>query len=332
MELAKPAGGVTSGGDAADGSDGGGAVRHPAVQAGRTEGLLVRPSQPGWERLARQTAHWGLVTAGRPVHRARMLPSFLIVGAERCGTTSLWDALRRHPAVFSAVLPRKELHYFDYQYQHGLAWYQSHFPFKLRASLAARRVGAVPVAFEASPYYMFHPLAPQRIHHDLPGVRVLAMLRDPAARAYSAYFLRVGRGYETEPFERALELEASRLAGEADRLVADPAYVSFSHRHFAYRTRGQYAEQLEQMEKFFGRDRIHVVESAAFFANPAAVYDEILDFLGLPHHAHPPFERPPGTRSRPPMPDSVRRALAEHYRPYDERLTAWLGHEPSWRR
>src|SRR5260370_684246 len=82
--------------------------------------------------------------------------------------------------------------------------------------------GAVSVASEASPYYMFHPLAPERIHRDLPGVRVLAMLRDPAARAYSAYFLRVGRGYETEPFERALELEASRLAGEAERLVADP--------------------------------------------------------------------------------------------------------------
>jgi len=187
------------------------------------------------------------------------------------------------------------------------------------------------VAFEASPYYMFHPLAPERIHRDLPGVKVLAMLRDPVPRAYSAYLLRVGRGYETESFERALELEESRLAGEVERLVADPAYVSFNHRHFAYRARGQYAEQLERMEKLFGRERIHVVDSADFFANPAAVYDGVLEFLGLPRHDRPAFERP-STRSRTPMPDPVRRALEEHYRPHDERLAAWLGHEPSWRR
>lgn len=331
MERAKPASIVSSGSDEAGDPGGTGSSPRPGSQAGAANGLLVRPSQPTWEKLARRTAYWTLVTAGRPLHRTRMLPGFLIVGAERCGTTSLWDALGQHPAMFSAVLPRKELHYFDWQYTRGLDWYQCHFPLKSRASLAARRAGAAPVAFEASPYYMFHPLAPERIHRDLPGVKVLAMLRDPVARAYSAYLLRVGRGYETESFERALELEESRLAGEVERLVADAAYVSFNHRHFAYRARGQYAEQLERMEKLFGRERIHVVDSADFFANPGAVYDGVLEFLGLPHHDHPAFERP-GTRSRAPMPDSARRALEEHYRPHDERLAAWLGYEPSWRR
>jgi hypothetical protein len=327
MESAKSAGAESVETDTGGNGSGSPLSGQPAAK----EGLLVRPNQPGWEKLARRAAYWGLVTAGRPLHRARMLPGFLIVGAERCGTTSLWDALRQHPAMFSAVLPRKELHYFDYQYTHGRDWYQSHFPLKLRASLAARRTGAAPVAFEASPYYMFHPLAPERINRDLPGVKVLAMLRDPVSRAYSSYVLRVGRGYETESFERALELEESRLAGEVERLIADPSYVSFNHRHFAYRTRGQYAEQLERMEKLFGRERIHVVESADFFTDPAAVYDGVLDFLGLPHYQHPVFERP-STRSRSPIADSTRRALEEHFRPHDERLAAWLGREPSWRR
>jgi hypothetical protein len=332
MERASPGSAVTSAGDDAMSNVGTtAAVQRNGDRLRATTGLVVRPTQPAWEQLARRAAYWGLVSAGRPLYRARMLPSFLIVGAERCGTSSMYEVLRWHPAVFSAILPRKEVHYFDYKHQHPLSWYQCHFPLRAGAARAARHAGAAPVAFEASPTYMCHPLAPERIARDLPGVKLLVMLRDPVARAYSSHVMRVGWGVETESFERALELEDSRLAGEAERMVADPAYTGYNWRHFAYRARGQYAEQLENLERLFGRDRIHVVDSADFFATPGRVYDEVVDFLGLPHAGHPEFD-PPRTRSRSPMPDSVRKALEEHYRPHDERLTAWLGHEPSWRR
>jgi hypothetical protein len=157
------------------------------------------------------------------------------------------------------------------------------------------------------------------------------MVRDPVERAYSAHANHVGHGLETESFERALELEDSRLAGEAERLVADPAYNSYRHRHYSYRIRGHYAEQLEHLEKVFGRDRIHVVDSGDFFADPVPAYDRVLDFLGLPRRDYPAFT-PQNARPRSPMPETLRAALEEHYRPHDERLTAWLGHEPSWRR
>ena len=332
MERANPGSAIDSANDGAVGTGGRSVTAQrpvPTVRAGT--GLVARPNQPAWERAARRTAHWGLVTAGRPIYRARMLPSFLIVGAERCGTSSMYEVLSWHPAVFSAILPRKEVHYFDYSYAHPLSWYRCHFPLRARAALAARGTGVAPVAFEASPSYMCHPLAPERIARDLPGVKLIVMLRDPVARAYSSHTMRVGWGVETEPFERALELEDSRLAGEAERMAADPSYVGYNWRHFAYRTRGQYAEQLEQLDRLVGRDRIHVIDSGEFFASPARVYDQVLDFLGLPDAGHPAFD-PPRTRSRPPMPDSARKALEEHYRPYDERLAAWLGHEPSWRR
>jgi Sulfotransferase domain len=332
MERANPGSAIDSANDGAVGTGGKSVTAQrpvPTVRAGT--GLVARPNQPAWERMARRTAHWGLVTAGRPIYRARMLPSFLIVGAERCGTSSMYEVLSWHPAVFSAILPRKEVHYFDYNYARPLSWYRCHFPLRARAALAARDTGVAPVAFEASPSYMCHPLAPERIARDLPGVKLIVMLRDPVARAYSSHTMRAGWGVETEPFERALELEDSRLAGEAERMAADPSYVGYNWRHFAYRTRGQYAEQLEQLDRLVGRDRIHVIDSGEFFASPARVYDQVLDFLGLPDAGHPAFD-PPRTRSRPPMPDSVRKALEEHYRPYDERLAAWLGHEPSWRR
>ncbi len=309
----------------------------PGEQTAPAPDGLTSNTFPAWpacadrERLGRRVAHWGLVTVGRPAARARMLPSFLIVGAERGGTTSMFHVLRQHPAVFSAVLPRKEVHYFDLAYGRGLGWYQCHFPLTARARLVTRGTGVDPVAFEASPYYMFHPLAAERIHRDLPGVALLVLLRDPVERAYSAHANQIHLGHETEPFERALELEDSRIAGEAERLVADPAYFSRQHWLFSYRTRGHYAEQLERLERTFGRDRIHVIDSTDFFANPEPAYDQVIEFLDLPHRGYPAFT-PKNARPRSPMPQTVRATLEEHYRPHDERLAAWLGREPSWRR
>ena len=99
---------------------------------------------------------------------------------------------------------------------------------------------------------MFHPLAGERIRRDLPGVKLLVLVRDPVERAYSAHAHELARGYETEPFERALELEDQRLAGEAERIVAQPGYLSHSHQHHAYLARGRYADQLERLDKLLG--------------------------------------------------------------------------------
>lgn len=259
-----------------------------------------------------------------------MQPSFLIVGAQRCGTTSMSRILGEHPAVFGSLL-NEEVHYFDLSYPRGMAWYRSHFALSARAHRATAEAHAPAMAFESSPYYMFHPLAPARIARDMPGVKLIVLLRDPVERAYSGHAHEVAHGFETEPFERALELESLRLDGEAERIAADPGYNSFSHQHHSYCARGEYAEQLEHLERLFGRERMHVVESGDFFTKPEAAYDRVIAFLGLPNYGYPPFKRR-NARPRSPMAKSVRKALEEHYRPHDERLTAWLGREPSWHR
>ena len=315
---------VSRRGEAADGNRADG-------RAWSTDGRLARPGRDGWRHRARRAGRWSLVAAGRPTYRARMLPGFLIVGAQRCGTTSLFDVLRQHPAVFGARMRRKELHFFDNEYRRGLGWYQAQFPLRASARLAARGTGVAPVAFEASPYYMFHPLVPERIRRDLPGVKLLVLVRDPVERAYSQHAHQVGLGLETEPFERALELEDARTRGEAERLASDPCYLSRRHWLYAYRTRGHYADQIEKLERLFGRDRIHVIDSGDFFTAPGPVYDQVLGFLGLPHRGHPTFT-PQNARPRSPMPGTLRAELDEYFRPHDKRLADWLGREPSWRR
>jgi hypothetical protein len=286
---------------------------------------VSRPVKPAAQRAARRVS----VSTGRLTHRARMLPGFLIVGAQRCGTTSMYRTLSQHPAVLKAVL-HKGVHYFDTGYEHDLAWYQGHFPLRARAAQIRRATGETPLTFEASPYYIFHPLAAQRISRDLPGVKLLVLVRDPVERAYSAHAHELARGYETEPFERALELEEQRLAGETERINSQLGYLSHSHQHQAYLARGRYADQLERLETLFGRDRLHVVDSGLFFTDPEPVYDGVLDFLGLRHRDYPVFERH-NARPRSPMPETLRARLSEFFLPYDERLSRWLGYPPSWR-
>ena len=268
--------------------------------------------------------------AGRLSSSARMTPDFLIVGAQRCGTTSMFKTLSQHPAVLPAVL-HKGVHYFDKHYGRGMAWYRGHFPLQASAWRAERRTGTRPVTGESSPYYMFHPLAGQRIASDLPGVRLVVLLRDPVERAYSAYTHERARGYESETFERALELEPARVAGEYDRFVADPFYDSHHLQHNAYLTRGQYVEQLERLERLVGRERIHAVDSQQFFTDPSPVYAEVLDFLGLPPYPETHFDRH-NARHRSALSPDLRERLDAHFQPYDERLARWLGETPGWRR
>ena len=265
---------------------------------------------------------------GRPTWRWRALPNLLIAGGQRCGTTSMYRALIQHPAVLRPV-GRKGVHYFDTDYRRGPKWYRSHFPLQRSVDRVRRSTGTAPVVFESSPYYGFHPLAAERINNELPGVKLIVLIRDPVERAYSAHAHEVARGFETEPFERALDLEEERLAGADERLVRQPFSRDLDHQHHAYVGRGQYVDLLTRLEAVFGRDQLHIVDSHRFFAEPEQVWTETLSYLGLPEAGHPVFERH-NARQRSPMSDEVRARLEAHFRPYDERLADWLGWVPSW--
>ncbi|WP_298801741.1 sulfotransferase [uncultured Pseudokineococcus sp.] len=279
-----------------------------------------------------ETARRGLLRASDATLRLsaplRMQPDFLIVGGQRCGTTSLFKTLAQHSGVARPFL-RKGVHYFDTSYDEGPAWYRGHFP--VAATSRLRRGGRRALTGESSPYYMFHPLAAERIARDLPGAKLLALVRDPVERAYSAHAHESARGFETETFERALELEPERLAGARELVRADPTTTHFSLQHHAYVERGHYAEHLRRVEALVGRERLHVVDSQDFFDEPVPVFREVLDFLGLPEQPGIRFEQH-NARRRSPMAGDLRKSLEEHFAPHDEALARWWGRTPSWRR
>jgi hypothetical protein len=161
----------------------------------------------------KRIVHCGWRGYGRLTAERRMLPSFLICGGQRCGTTSLYRALAAHPAIVKAVL-HKGVHYFDVGYRRGMRWYRGHFPLHRHAERIEREHGVAAQTFESSPYYMYHPHAVARIAEDLPGVKLVVLVRDPVERAYSQHAHEVARGFETErDFARAIALEPVRMRG-----------------------------------------------------------------------------------------------------------------------
>jgi hypothetical protein len=265
------------------------------------------------ERLRRRAR---LATAG-----ARRLPDFLVIGAQRAGSTSLFAQLCAHPGV--AAPSHKEIHYFDLQSFRSLRWYRSHFP--PAAAARGRLTG------EASPYYLFHPAVPARVAAALPGVRLVALLRDPVARAYSQYQLSVRDGHEQLGFEEALRAEADRLAGEEARLLADRAYRANAHRHQSYASRGLYAEQLRRWQEHVEPERLLVVASEELFADPQREAAAVLEFLGLDRAAVPPLPVR-NQRPYPPMSEAARTLLEARFEEPNRELYGLLGRDLGWSR
>jgi hypothetical protein len=293
---------------------------HMDVDLRQFRHLVPEPVQPAVRRA--------YLKVGPATSRLRMSPSFLVIGGQRCGTTTIFKTLAAHPQVMRPPV-EKGTDYYSLRHSRGLEWYRGHFPLVATSRLRTGKHGE-PVAFEACTYYLFHPFAVERIAADFPQMKLVVMLRDPVERAYSAYKHELARGFETETdFERALELEDERLDGEVERMRDDEDYESFAHRHLAYARRGQYAEQLERVLRHFPAQQLHVIDSEAFFANPAGEFALLLEFLGLRPWSPMRFEQH-NARPGAPMPQGARRRLQAHYAEHDARLAALLGRPPRW--
>jgi hypothetical protein len=282
----------------------------------------------GATKLARRAARWSAQAYARPTAGLRLLPDYLIIGAQRAGTTSLHRYLVQHPGV-RTTLRTKGVHFFDTAYGRGLSWYASRFPTKTYAWYVARRHGVELRTGEASPYYLFHPLVPGRVAEHLPRAKLIALLRDPVGRAYSHYQHEAARGFETLPFEEAIEAEPARLAGEEERMLAEPLYHSFEHQHHSYLARGRYAEQLERWLARFDDRQLLVLSSERFFAEPERSFARVLEFLGLPAFTPDGYERHNGYDYRK-MGEDVHGRLVEHFREPNRRLYELLGDDFGW--
>lgn len=250
------------------------------------------------------------------------LPTFLIMGAQKSGTTTLTATFRQHPQIHMSR--PKELHFFDRHPERGLDWYAEQFT-------PGRRVKQWG---EASPVYMYLPETRQAVHEALPDIRLIMILRDPVKRAYSQFWHSKRYGFEPlDSFEEALAREPERLAngGLKPRV------------RFSYRDRGHYIDQIEDLEARYGRDRMHVMLLDDLMGDRVPTLEKVFRFLRVQTKVAAQLEEKwskpvPRDKERaqqaapleyPPLNAETRAELAEHYREPNARLAAWLGRDLS---
>lgn len=287
-----------------------------AFETARPPALLPTPTLKGRLRRSGREALRSLYLLPRlpSAHlKRRLLPSFVVVGAQKAGTTSLFRYLADHPVVQA---PRfKEVHFFDLHWKKGPVWYRSHFP---RIPGDRGRITG-----EASPYYLFHPRVPERMASVLPQAKILVLLRNPVDRALSHYHWEVGYGNERLSFREALERETEILPRETARILEDDGYRSFAHQHASYLARGRYAEQLRRWLDAFPREQILVLTAEDFFAKTAEAMTRAQRFLGLSEiggRGYPVHRKGRYKRNV----DIPREELADYFRPFNQELEELL--------
>lgn len=250
----------------------------------------------------------------------RMMPSFLIIGAKKCGTTSLFRYLCQHPKVGEPTW--KEISYFNIYFSKGNFWYKSFFPMSLPAE------SETAIAGEATASYICHPQVPQRIAETLPDVKLIALLRNPVDRAYSHYHHTKRIGREGLSFEKAIAGETERverLERQSRKLgFASPAY------NYTYLSSGRYAEQLVNWLEVFDRQQLLILKSEDFFARPEAIFHRVLDYLELPSWSPKKFRKHNDNRYGRAMKPSTRKYLVDYFRPHNQRLYELLNVDFGW--
>jgi lipopolysaccharide transport system ATP-binding protein len=270
--------------------------------------LVPRLPQPARKLLRGAFRGYGLATV-----RFRPLPDFLILGAQKAGTTALYAYLRWHPEITGPSF--KEISFFDRHYARGERWYRAHLPV---------RQGSI--VGEASPSYLFHPLAPERVARMVPDARLIALLRNPVDRAFSHYQHEVALGREPLSFEEAVASENERMEGELEQMLRDPSYFSHAWWNYTYLARGRYAEQLERWFAFFAREQLLVLFTDELGEDPGGTYRRVLDFLGAETRDLPSYPRI-FEREYEQMPLETRARLERSFEEPNRRLAELLGRE-----
>ena len=251
----------------------------------------------------------------RATSSVRSLPDFIVIGAPRCGTTSLWEHLRVHPDVRPAI--RKELHFFDFHYHRGLPWYRAHFPI-------TRSIPAGAVTGEATPNYLAHPDAANRVRVAVPDAKLVVLLRNPVDRAHSAWQLKVREGIEPLGFQEAIEAEETRLRGVNRRSEKDL--------RFAYLGKSRYAEQLETWFAVFPKEQIAIYKSEEVFAGDTTALTGLASFLGLrtASEATPALPKANAAPRAVQIGEALRQELSEYFSGHNRRLYELIGRDLGW--
>ena len=253
------------------------------------------------------------------------LPDFVIIGAPRCGTSRFYGLLTKHPNVERAAV--KEIHYFNRpeRFEKGIDWYKRCF------SSPGSRESSESITGEATPSYLAHSLAAERMAEINPEVKLIALLRNPVDRAYSRYNQRTRWGSPLS-FEEALEVEQELLQNERNSSELPDLVRNLGAEEEAsidLLITGIYVDHLRRWHKHFSKEQMLILKSEDFYERTTDTVNRVQDFLDLPREE---LDLPSHkTRySYEPMNPDTRRKLEAFFEPHNQRLYEYLGVDFGW--
>jgi hypothetical protein len=276
---------------------------------------VVKPYLPG---ALKKIGIVKTVQVRAAIGKPRALPDFIIIGAQRSGSTSLYSYLAEHPSVSPTL--HKEIHFFDEYFDRGIEWYKAHFDSVDYVKSHNLITG------EASPYYILDPNVPEKIARLIPNVKLIALLRNPINRAYSHHNTRFKSGKERLLFEDVIKKEIEALSRHNGN-----GYHAFlkSYETIPYLSRCIYADQLQPWLDVFPREQLLILRSEDLYTDTPNTYKDVLQFLNLPlwePKNYPAHER----MQYAPMSMEARKLLIEFFTPHNERLYKMLNRDLQW--
>ncbi|MEG4805512.1 tetratricopeptide repeat protein [Microcoleus sp. ARI1-B5] len=246
-----------------------------------------------------------------PQQNTVKFPKFIIIGSQRCGTTSLYTYLAQHPQILTPI--KKEMDFFSWHFDRGIDWYLAHFPLMPQ--------GEQFVTGEASPSYFDFREAPERLYSACPEAKLIVLLRNPVDRAISHFYRLKGLNWEARSLDRA-------ISDEVERLNQNPEYI-IGEEPGNYLARGRYIEFIKNWLAFFPREQLLVLKSEDLYAGAAEIVKQVLAFLELPEYQLSEYQNAnPGSYQR--VNESVRDSLRDYFRPYNQELEEYLGIKFDW--
>ncbi|MCW6049032.1 tetratricopeptide repeat protein [Lyngbya sp. CCAP 1446/10] len=239
------------------------------------------------------------------------VPKFIIIGSQRCGTTSLYTYLAEQPQILTPI--KKEMDFFSWHFHRGIDWYLAHFPLMPE--------GEEFVTGEASPSYFDCREAPERVYSACPEAKLIVLLRNPVDRAISHFYRLRELNWEGRSLDRA-------ISDEIERLNQNPEYI-IGEEPGNYLARGRYIEFIKNWLAFFPPEQLLILKSEDFYGNVGETVQQVLAFLDLPEYQLSEYQNAnPGVYQR--VNESVRELLSDYFKPYNQELEEYLGRRFDW--
>ena len=254
----------------------------------------------------------------------RVIPDFLVIGAKRCGTTSLYQHLPEHPCISKS--PYDNMGFFNDNFHLGVNWYKSFFPTTFTRKKIKSKFGNF-LAFDVTTKYMEEESTANNVYQTKPNMKIIIILRNPVDRAYSQYHLSVRQTAERRSFEDVVEENMNRLNKEShEHYEIKPR---FSAKEDNYLKKGLYALQLRYWLKIFPRENILTVSTEEFESNQQIIYNKIFEFLNISKFEVKNTKKMEKGNYQP-IKSETRNLLLDYFRPHNHELFELINMEFDW--